>query len=200
MTPIGCTVTPLEQGEVEAILGAIIDRTGAVPEPRGLRWLLATCHDGVAWGVVREGSSALSSEAFPEVSPVPERTSLLELRLFGPAAEVRLWRTGEGFAGCRIEDAPDPALDGSPGAPKRESWLLVGDLVREVRDGFSLLSGTAGKRQAVPVEVDERRQTQELPLRLEVCHHLEEDEESGAVRVVLTRFTGLVQGSRGDTR
>jgi len=200
MTPLGCTVTPLEPARVEAILRAVADGSQALKEVQDLRWLLATCHDGVVWGLLEEGSLALSPALFPEISPTPERATLLELRLFGPDSEIRLWRTEDGFEGCRIESTEESALAGTPTAPKRESWLLVGNRFKELRDGFTLVSGDGGKRQAVPLEIDASRAEQDLPLRLEVCHHLEQDEENGAVRVALTRFTGLVPGSRGDAR
>lgn len=191
MKPAGCTITRLAPEEVEEILRVVLDGTGALPEPSDLPWLLATCHDGVTWGALRNGDLTLSCEAFPKVSPTPERASLLELRLFGPGSDVRVWRSGGHFRGRRIDDAPDAALRDDPRAPKPESWLLVGDRAREIRDGFTLLTGAAGKRQAVPLEVEASREKQDLPLRLEVCHHLERDEETGALRVALTRWTGL---------
>jgi hypothetical protein len=76
----------------------------------------------------------------------------------------------------------------------------VGDRVVETREGFTLLSGAGGKRQAVPLEIDEDRVEQDLPLRLEVCHHLERDEQTGAVRVALTRWTGISSRGEGNGR
>jgi len=203
MKPQGCTVIRLEPRQVEAILRAVVEGDGLPEGLAGLRWLLATCHDGVVWGELRDGGLALSSAAFPEVSPTPRRESLLELRLFGPAAEIRVWRTDDGFAVRRIESAggeTSAALAGSPAEPKRESWLLVGDRFRDARDGFTLVTGDGGKRQAVPLTIDEDRSDQDLPVRLEVCHHLEQDGETGAVRVALTRLTGLAPAGRAGGR
>ena len=203
MKPLGCEVTRLEPRQVEAIVGILVDGGDLSDGMAGLRWLFATCHDGVVWGELREGQLALSSTAFPEVSPTPRRESLLELRLFGPTAEVRVWRTDDGFEARRIESAGGEtlaALSGSPAAPKRDSWLLVGDRFRDARDGFTLVTGDGGKRQAVPLTIDEDRSDQDLPFRLEVCHHLEQDADTGAVRVALTRLTGLAPAGRAGGR
>lgn len=199
MTLLGCTVTHLEPRDVEAIVRAVVDGEKLPEAIKDPRWLLATCHDGVVWGAVRDGRLALSSAAFPDVSPTPRRESLLEVRLFGQTAEVRLWRTDDGFEGRRIEQAGDEALAalaGSPAAPKRESWLLAGTRPREVHDGFTLVSGDGGKRQAVPLAIEGGLSEQDLSVRLEVCHHLERDEETSAVRIALTRLTGLAVGGR----
>lgn len=197
MSPVACSVARLEPAAVAAVL-AWARGDGSPPgEIQGdeLRWLLAWSDGGVTWGRRAGVGWRLSSAPFPEASPPIEEPALQELRLFGPEAEIRLWRADGGFQGRRIADAPGEDLQ-PPVTPRNESWLLVGDRLAAVRDGFALVNGRAGRRQALPLplETDENQAERTLPWRLEIRHHFEQSPETGAVRVALTRLLDVVTG------
>jgi len=172
----------------------------AAPEgATGLDRALAHCDDGVTWG--RFDASAkvwrLGNQAAPEVSPPLRLETLQELRLFGEAGEVLIWRTEEGPRGRSLREGPRPA-DGSddsdPLRPMDESRILRGDrVVEQYRYGFTQIGDRAGAAQVVPLEVT-AEQLQERRLRLQVRHYYEQDPESGAVRIAATRLVTLTSG------
>ncbi|MFB0546783.1 MAG: CRISPR-associated protein Csx19, partial [Anaerolineae bacterium] len=74
----------------------------AQAEEFGLTTLLAHADDGLIWGQVREGKLHLSSDHFPAVSPPLRTNTLQEGRLFGPSAELHLWRDEGGHWQSRL--------------------------------------------------------------------------------------------------
>jgi len=61
----------------------------------GLATLLAHADDGIIWGTLRDGRLCLSGDYFPNVSPPFRTITLRECRLFGPDAELHVWRESE---------------------------------------------------------------------------------------------------------
>ncbi len=103
----GCTLTPLTGDEAATLAHWACTATGSSDHPEH-DWLLALLDDGALWGHRRgdDGTWRLSSDAFPGVSPAPDPTTLLELRVFGRTGEHLVWRTGDGdFAGRHLMDA-----------------------------------------------------------------------------------------------
>ena len=193
----GCLWTTLTEDEGRVMLNGILGAEAPQIDP-DLRWLLAYCHDGVVWGR-REGDSwQLACEAFPEVSPRPQRRNLLEARLFGPQAEILLWQAEGAFHARRMATQSGP--EGHPLAPKQETYLVRGDRVlAAARNGFTLVGDASGSRQAVPLRCGDDDLRQGQGLRLEVCHYLEQDPESGVVRVAASRLVDLKMGSEEET-
>lgn len=198
MNLFGCELMPLAPSEVEAALEVIGQRAPAPVAWRDLEWLLGFCHDGVVWGC-REGDTwHLSGDVFPEVSPTPSRGSLLELRLFGQARELLMWRHGAEFRGRWLE-----TRGLAPGAPAElkplpETYVVRGNRLQATRGGFSRVCDETGARHAVPwVCEDAGFAGGEWPLRLKVEHYLAQDEDTGAVRIAASR---LVELFREETR
>ncbi len=196
MSAFGCAATRLE-GDRSAAFFAWAAGEGPAPVEEaagaGLAWLLAYSDAGVTWGRLEGREWKLSASAFPEVSPPLVEGALHELRLFGRAAEIRLWRSGAELAGRRLADPLDAAGRG-PLAPRDDRWLLEGDRLAGCRDGFALFTGRAGRLQALPLVIPEAEIEGTLPWRLEVRHYFEQDPDTGAVRVALTRLVGVVPG------
>ena len=67
-----------------------------------LSTLLAHADDGVIWGRVDKGVLQTSHSAFPQVSPPLRALTLQQARLFGPDAELLVWRDGEGNWQARL--------------------------------------------------------------------------------------------------
>lgn len=195
MRPIGCEVERLDGATTAAVLDWL--RGGGAPAegvvPPGLRWALFFSDGGVTWGRRAEEGWKLSSGAFPEVSPELDEATLQELRVFGTEGEVRIWAGAGSLEGRTFRDRDEDG-SGEADEPRPDRWLLVGDQLISVRDGFALVKGRAGRRQALPLLTSEESARRSLPWFLEVRHHFEEDERSGNVRVTLTRLLDLSPG------
>lgn len=170
-----------------------------------VKWLLAHCHDGVTWGRLENHSWMFSSAAFPNVSPIITNANLIELRLFGEDREVLIWRTEGGFSGRCLTD--DPIIDdNNPCRPDNETRILLGDrMLSPSINGFTHVRTAKGLQQAVPLECMEKdfsvdnRPYGRWPLRLEVKHYFEQDNEVGIVRISASRLVNvknIFQGGR----
>lgn len=185
----GCQLTPVADAGCRRVLRSLREPM-EIAEANPCRWLLAHCDDGVVWGRRDSASDPwrLSGDVFPDISPTPRDDTVQQLRLFGDASELLIWRQAAGFRGRWLTDAP---LD-SPGgalAPFTERQVLLGSrIVRPTQDGFTLVADATGSRHAAPVACSDAHFRHRLPLRLEVRHYLTRDEVSGAVRIAGSRL------------
>jgi len=109
-------------------------------------------------------------------APLPDSLSLHELRLFGQAAEVLIWRGDEGLSGRILVDTTaevDPWL-----APMNERRRLRGD-PKASQDGFTRYVDAGGAQHLAP---------ENFPKEFSVRNYLEQDSETGAVRITATRL------------
>lgn len=139
-----------------------------------LRYLLAHADDGVIWGYVDEGGLHLSGESVAEVATDLNPRTLQQARLFGPQAELFLYRTGAGWTARVIRDGSGDPLESF--TEKYWLWGTLGTLGRTA-DGFTLLvEGKQGLRHAPPVTglgTHER-------VTLSVRHYIDHDGEGQA--------------------
>lgn len=188
--PLGCRLQAIGAPSCRAWLDHVA-RKGDAPLPGlDLRWLLAHCDDGVAWGRRDAAGWHLSCEPFPDVSPRPGPNNLQQLRLFGPEDELLLWRADGDFRGRLLTHGPEAADITLRSEPL--VVLLVGERVlRETREGFTLVGDGRGSRHAVPLACEPSEfpaQPRRHPLRMKVWHYFAADPESGLVRVVASRL------------
>ncbi|MCC7493724.1 MAG: TIGR03984 family CRISPR-associated protein [Fimbriimonadaceae bacterium] len=157
-----------------------------------VRWLLVHGEDGVTWGRLDGASLLTGDQVDPTVPPLTWET-LLTARLFGPGAELLVWRHDDGWRGRWIEDqVADPtwteALD--------EAQILWGDTAQARDAGFTRLTdGAQGLAHTVPLPVRERGQ-QVRPVRLTVRHYVAPDEQH-AGRIVASRLVDLTEVQDG---
>ncbi|MGC8794096.1 MAG: type III-D CRISPR-associated protein Csx19 [Bryobacteraceae bacterium] len=166
---------------------------GSAPErtPEDLRWALAHSDDGVTWGRYERDRSRwlLSSQAAPRLSPSVRRDWLQQLRLFGPSAEVLMWRDGDALRGRVMRDDGRAIVEAL--RPSEESRILVGEyVVGELPDGFTHVGDRAGLQQVLPLAVT-KEDLQRRQARLKVRHYWQEDPETGAVRIAATRLVDV---------
>lgn len=129
------------------------DSLTTMAERYGLTSLLAHCDDGVVWGRFDQ-TWAFSGDTFPTVSPPLCRRALQQCRVFGPTAELYIWReAGELRTRLLVEPSESSAAPSYPYFDRHQ--LLWGDGIDgSPADGFTLLrEGRQGLRHAVPLDL-----------------------------------------------
>jgi len=170
----------------------------------GLRWLLAYFDDGVIWGEVREENLILSSEVVTDVSPPFRLKTLWEIRLFGPAGELLVWRDEiyptNALRARLIKDISEKGRRNSCEVYQEcydEEFILWGTRGKEEKGGFTrMIEGSQGLVHVVPLSglhgkhMDSHKETFH-PLRLLVRHYLQDDKETGFTYIVNSRLCDL---------
>jgi CRISPR-associated protein (TIGR03984 family) len=152
-------------------------------------WLLVHADDGVIWGRRQpNGSLLLSSDVFdlksryPAIAVELRPETLQQVRIFGQAGELLIWRDGVLFHGRSIVDSD---------AQSEDTWQdqhLLWGAPNEQKDGFTLLrEGQQGAQHAVPMEIPGNRRA-----ALVVRHYIRADEHSQAI-VYLSRLLSVAQ-------
>lgn len=143
----------------------------------GPLYLLAQADDGVIWGRFENGSLLTRGREL-------RLATLQAARLFGPQAELFIWRTNEGFA-ARLIDAEPPSSEEDP-AWFDELHLLWGQPAGRPQDGFTPLEeGAEGLRHAPPLELVGNERA-----ALRVRHYLDYD-EMGQAYISFSRLVDL---------
>lgn len=155
---------------------------------RGLRYLLAHADDGVIWGRVDDDDLHTSYGIAP-TSPPLRSSTLQQARLFGPAGELLLWRSDDGWRARFVADRGESTDDFVD-----EAQILWGDTVEKTQDGFTLVrEGSQGMRHAVPIAVTADQLVQRK-LRLRVRHYITENDD-GEASITLSRLVQLLPES-----
>lgn len=156
--------------------------------------LLAHADDGVIWGVVEGTNLHLSGDQgyFPGISPQLNPLTLQECRLFGPTAELHLWRDDDYTWQARlIRDE----VGTQQGETLDEEQILWGTKIDEARAKFTLVSdGSQENRHAPPLALssgDFGSTGRYRPLRLQVRHYLASEDETGLAHIHLSRLVAL---------
>lgn len=193
----GCVIEPMDATACERYLAWLLGepRAGPPTDATNLPWALAHCDDGVTWGRYdgHQATWLFGNEVEPEVSPPLRRETLQELRVFGEPGEVLIWRAEERLRGRALGDTPSDRLDESnPLRPYDESRILRGDHVHATyENGFTRIADhRTGAEQVVPAVVTPDG-LQARRARLSVRHYFQQDTESGAVRIAVTRLVDL---------
>jgi CRISPR-associated protein (TIGR03984 family) len=200
-TLFGAELQPFGPEDCRPYLAWAAGEAAAPPGGSRYHWLLAHSDGGVTWGVNRDGRWALSIGRFPGVSPptaaVAFGAGLQQLRLFSPLQELLIWRTDDGPLGRLLTDTA-PVAD-ALFRPLDGEQVLIGDrLLAEPVDGFALVGDAAGSRHAVPLpglthqSFRDGEDNPYWPLRLRLRHYLEQDAETGALRIAAARLVALV--------
>jgi CRISPR-associated protein (TIGR03984 family) len=149
---------------------------------RGDAWVLGHAFDGVLWGILREGKLVTPPEELGP--PVLRAETLLDLRIFDPTEELRVWRVEGRLEACVVREA----ASGEPFQAKQDrAYALLGSHRAGVRRGaFVELRGPAGQRHTPPG--DRLR-----PERLEVRHYLRADPETGLLAMAEHRLLNVAE-------
>lgn len=161
----------------------------------GLTWLLAHCEDGVIWGKYADGNLKLScdQDAFHIRALGLRWETLQQARLFGEPADLLIWR-GPQDRWHQTLRRDDP---GSDVEVINERHLLWGDRQAPSpsvsNDFMQVVEGAQGIVHAPPIASAPTSETKpSARARLQVRHYLDEDKESGAVRIAYSRLVKLI--------
>lgn len=155
-------------------------------------WVLAHCDDGVAWGAYRAGCFAFSDLAeWP--TPRPAASTLQQVRLFGPAAEILIWSEGRGsFAGRLLEDTAGSSTNTDPARPHDEAYLVAASQRVAGTATFTAVRDRSGRVQVVPLPLDDADFLEgRHGLELGVRHYMEPVAETGCIRIAASRLVAL---------
>ncbi len=156
---------------------------------RGLTFFLAHDDDGVIWGKVENGKLNLSGEAFPEVNVPLRPLTLQQVRLFGTAGELLVWRVEGGWRGRVLTDVAGHDEDRI-----EETHWLWGTSTHPPgpKDGFTLMrDGQQGLEHAVPREMPDPNQLG-YHAALQVAHYLDYDEH-GQAYIAMSRLVDVIE-------
>lgn len=150
-----------------------------------LRYLLAHADDGVIWGRIDDAGLRTWHDTALQ-SPQLRAATLQQCRLFGPTAELLMWRDGAGRNARLISDTgtnPDEWID--------EDHILWGSDIERIEDGFTLVrDGAQGMRHAVPIELTDK-QLKGHQLRLRTRHYVVYNDD-GEASIGLSRLVQLL--------
>ena len=180
------TSVTLPDGSDTAVWGQWLNQTAANNGIESSEMtLLLHADDGVIWGLLVGNTLALSSEAFSEVAVSLRAKTVQQLRFFGEAGELLVWRTGTAFEGRVVTAAVDTAV-GTENCHE-EAYLLWGENIKE-QDGFTLLQeGARGLLHAPPGSGQSAF--------INVRHYIEYD-PAGQAYVALSRIVSLNWANR----
>lgn len=159
-----------------------------------LCWLLVHADDGVIWGRM-DGQSLITSyevtkgqEAGKFCAKLNNQT-LQQARMFGPEAEIFLWRNSDNINNCWqariILDVFNPN-DANWEEAFDEDYLLVGTYCKPLNRNFTLLEdGLQGLTHVVPININNN---QDHKLKLRVRHYLAKEDFA---RVAISRLVYL---------
>jgi CRISPR-associated protein (TIGR03984 family) len=157
-----------------------------------LKYLLAHADDGVIWGEFRgENSQLITSgddDVFPQLAKL-RLCTLQQCRIFGKNAEVMLWKVGDNWKARLIKD------DNNPEYLPDEEQILWGTQSEGEINGFTLVSdGSQGLKHAVPlsnIRFSQDKKNLHRPIRLDVRHYIDYDNDSGVAKIFLSRLINL---------
>lgn len=173
----GASVEELTSEAAESWLSWLTGHGPVPSESHSVQFALAHSDAGVTWGYLDgQGIWKLGHAIDPGLCPLPTSRSLQELRLFGTAAEVLIWRGDEGLSGRILAD--NPANVDTWLAPMNEGRRLRGE-PQPPQDGFKRYVDVGGAQHIAPAQ---------FPEEFSVRHYLEQDSETGAVRIAATRL------------
>ncbi|MEW6754542.1 MAG: hypothetical protein AB1505_26700 [Candidatus Latescibacterota bacterium] len=102
----GAALTPLAPETATAVADWVLRRRQECPLPDGgAMWAVLQCTDSLVWAIRATDRWLLASD-YCTALRAPARETLVEARVFGPEAEVLVWRDGDEWLGRVLEDAP----------------------------------------------------------------------------------------------
>lgn len=179
VAPVGVELSPAEW---------LLQWRSQQSRPVAEHFVLAHANDGVIWGRLFDDGLRVAERHAGDPWPELRWSTLLDLRAFGPAGEVRLWRGREGsLRGYSIEDWElDESLVNYSHSIDRE-YLLLGKRTEALAPTglFERRRGRGGEQHAAPSGFT----------KMSIRHLYQRDVNSGLLRESDQRWRGLIADS-----
>jgi CRISPR-associated protein (TIGR03984 family) len=184
----------------------VVTQTGFNVAERG--WILVQADDGVLWGRVENGQPV-----FPNGGATisPTSTTAWSVRVFNDKAELLLWKDDATWRWRVLSDDGVADADTKWTEWIEERMMLYGTRAVGQENGFATMyEGSEGLVHTVPLKLAEPGKEKPFnrtannqpepyhPLRLVVRHYLEEDTDTGMVKIVASRLVRLVKEEHDD--
>lgn len=183
---VGASITPLNSEQASNWLNWI---NGGKPpnETYDMRFVLVHSDSGVTWGYLDDFKQwKLGAVVDPALCPVPKASSLHELRLIGPEAEVLIWRVDHNLQGRVLADDGNVFDGRAPLRPMNQGRRLrynpKDDRPPVAQSGFKRYVDAGGAQHLAP---------ESFPEEFSVRHYFEQAPETGAVRIAATRLVAV---------
>lgn len=153
----------------------------------GMTTVLIHTEEGVTWGRAENGAVIWARDAFAPSGTAPYQvnsSTLIQLRLFGPAGEIWVWRSRNGLQARRIEDGATPQAD----VIEETQWLWGTATGRAANGFYELVEGMQGYSHTPPLDHLAKNQR----VGLHVRHYVTYDEE-GRAAIRSSRLVELVK-------
>ena len=185
----GCVVRPIE--DAQRVVRWLFEGEELGVEWE-LKWALLYTTEGVVWMKYESGKWVSAVDEFSEIVPPLEEQYLVRAHIFGPEAEIRLWRRHDGLAAVSIVDDDSSDLPQWL-RPADQRLLLFGNTVLDATEsGFSLIATRSGSRQVVPLPEESLQVSDNFRRpRLRVRQYFAQDPEYGLSIPQLTRLVDL---------
>jgi hypothetical protein len=178
----GASITALEPSEASEFVQWLTG--GAAPDARQeYQYAVVQSTDRFTWGKLQSESWSWGEKL------APEKTTILEARIFGEKTEALIWRQGNEFRGRILQDGAVPVehdiqplkrdayrifLDNSPKPYKIPKGI-------DCADGFIVRVSSGGNITVTP----------DAGNVIDVCHYVSECPDTGVLRIAATRFVGF---------
>lgn len=180
-----CQITPLAVAETDSLKAWLAEKA----KEYQLTTLLAHADNGVVWGKVDDGTLVTACEVFKQMGfPSLDWQTLQQARLFGPEAELLLWRVDDQWQARLVQENEGQAVTFYD-----EFQMLWGTYWKGQCQGFTLVTDGGNRhRHAPPINAPEEMfpGKNQRPLRLQTRHYLTIAED-GLHRVLLSRLVKL---------
>ena len=152
-------------------------------------WILGHVTGGVIWGKLISEKIILACDADTSFGPPLNVPALLDMRVFSPDQELRIWKTGMKLKGRLVKEAPEQ--EKCFACDEHQIFLSAHRMDSAVCEGvtFSRVRGPSGQIQSLPVDWNGKKQK----YRLKVRHYFKVSEDTGMLKISESRLLDVCQ-------
>lgn len=173
----GAEIIALDAPAAQQCVDWVLRRTNSPPAIAAEAcWAVLQCDLSLTWAL-RDGDRWVLACEVDSAIEAPDPGTLRELRLFGPAADVLIWRSADALKGRVLRDAREEALESCEPVDHFAGFETGGDPAASVPSGKGFVTHVMPNGRTVVAPAGKG---------VAVRQYLSEDQ--GVLRVAATRF------------